>query len=374
MLAGIIWGMLYLHFDEPIAGIIPLTYSFLSLISLAFLTWRGNYKVYRATQLTLILLLPFFLMVALGGFVNSSAVILWGVLCPFGAVLFAKTAAPLRWMLFYVFLVLLGGILQPFTRVSNHLPPSLIVPIFFVLNILAVTGISFILLHYFVSERNKAYSLLREEQDKSERLLLNVLPVEIAQRLKDEPRIIADHLDSASVLFADIVGSTSLIAGMQPDEAVEWLNDLFSRFDRLVDKHHLEKIRTIGDGYMVASGAPVPRIDHAQAIALLGLEMCQEVAAMPALNGHKINIRVGVNSGPMVAGVIGKTKFHYDLWGDTVNTASRMESNGEPGRVQVTTQTYTLLKEEFDLELRGAIQIRGKGEMETWFVVGKKEP
>jgi adenylate cyclase len=136
----------------------------------------------------------------------------------------------------------------------------------------------------------------------------------------------------------------------------------------------LEKIRTIGDGYMVASGAPVPRIDHAQAIALLGLEMCQEVAAMPALNGHKINIRVGVNSGPMVAGVIGKTKFHYDLWGDTVNTASRMESNGEPGRVQVTTQTYTLLKEEFDLELRGAIQIRGKGEMETWFVVGKKEP
>jgi adenylate cyclase len=125
---------------------------------------------------------------------------------------------------------------------------------------------------------------------------------------------------------------------------------------------------------MVASGAPVPRIDHAQAIALLGLEMCQEVANMPALNGHKINIRVGINSGPMVAGVIGETKFHYDLWGDTVNTASRMESNGEPGRVQVTTQTYTLLKEEFDLEPRGAIQIRGKGEMETWFVVGKKEP
>lgn len=374
MLAGIIWGMLYLYFDEPIAGIIPLTYSLLSLISLAIFTWRGNYKVYRATQLTLILLLPFFLMVALGGFVNSSAVILWSVLCPFGAVLFAKMAAPPRWMLFYVFLVLLGGILQPFTRVSNNLPPPLIVPIFFVLNILAVTGIAFILLHYFVSERNKAYSLLREEQDRSERLLLNVLPVEIAQRLKDEPRIIADHLDSASVLFADIVGSTPLIAGMQPDEAVEWLNDLFSRFDRLVDKHRLEKIRTIGDGYMVASGAPAPRTDHAQAIALLGLEMCQEVATMPARNGHKINIRVGVNSGPMVAGVIGKTKFHYDLWGDTVNTASRMESHGEPGRVHVTTQTYILLKKEFDLEPRGTIQVRGKGEMETWFVVGKKEP
>ncbi|MGD2048641.1 MAG: adenylate/guanylate cyclase domain-containing protein [Chloroflexota bacterium] len=374
MLAGVIWGMLYLFFDEPIAGMIPLAYSLLSLISLAIFTWRGNYKVYRATQLILILLLPFFLMVALGGFVNSSAVILWSVLCPFGAVLFAKMAAPPRWMLFYVFLVILGGVLQPFTRASNNLPPTLIVPIFFVLNILAVTGIAFILLHYFVSERNKAYSLLREEQDRSERLLLNVLPIEIAQRLKDEPRIIADHLDSASVLFADIVGSTPLIAGMQPDEAVEWLNDLFSRFDRLVDKHRLEKIRTIGDGYMVASGAPVPRTDHAQAISLLGLEMCQEVATMPARNGHKINIRVGVNSGPMVAGVIGETKFHYDLWGDTVNTASRMESHGEPGRVQVTTQTYTLLKEEFDLEPRGAIQIRGKGEMETWFVVGKKEP
>jgi guanylate cyclase len=372
MLAGFVWGALYFGFGEPVAGLIPVTYSVLSLISSAIFYRTHHYNGYRITQLTLILLLPFFLMVALGGYVNSSAVVLWSLLCPFGALLFARSEESPRWMILYLALVLIGGILQPFARESNNLPPPLIVPIFFVLNIGAVTGIAFMLLHYFVREKDRAHALLVRERQRSEDLLLNVLPEEIAPRLKADTGIIADHFDSASVLFADIEGSTPLFEKMQPDEMVDWLNQMFSLFDRLVTGHGLEKIRTIGDNYMVASGAPRRRADHAQILTQLALEMCEEVAALPPRHGNKIEIRVGINSGPLVAGVIGETKFHYDLWGDTVNTASRMESHGEAGRIQITENTYRLIQYEFECEPRGSMQIKGKGEMETWFVLGRK--
>jgi guanylate cyclase len=311
-------------------------------------------------------------MLALGGFVGSSTIILWSVLCPFGALLFAKEKEPPRWMMLYLGSVVLAALLQPYARETNNLPRALIDPIFFILNIGAVTGIAFLLIYYYFRERQRAFGLLREEQERSESLLLNVLPVEIAPRLKSDNQTIADHFDSASVLFADIVGSTPLFAEMQPGEAVDWLNEVFSLFDRLVERHDLEKIRTIGDSYMVASGAPRPRPDHAQAIARLALEMRREVTALAPRNGHNIEIRVGINSGPLVAGVIGQTKFHYDLWGDTVNTASRMESHGKPGMIQINESTFRLLRDDFECERRGIIQIKGKGEMETWFVVSSK--
>jgi guanylate cyclase len=241
------------------------------------------------------------------------------------------------------------------------------------MNIGAVTGIAFLLLYYFVRERNRAYQLLREEQDRSDSLLLNVLPKEIALILKEEDRTIADYFDSASVLFADIVGSTPLFVTMDPEEIVDWLNEIFSMFDRLVEKHRLEKIRTIGDNYMVAAGVPQPRSDHANAIARLALDMLRGLEDVPPRNGNKVNFRIGINSGPMVASVIGKTKFHYDLWGDTVNTASRMESHGEPGRIHITDETYQLLKEQFLCERMGSAPIKGKGEMATWYVIGEKE-
>ena len=202
---------------------------------------------------------------------------------------------------------------------------------------------------------------------------MNVLPKEITLILKEEDRTIADYFDSASVLFADIVGSTPLFAKMDPEEIVDWLNEIFSMFDRLVEKHRLEKIRTIGDNYMVAAGVPQPRFDHASAIVRLGLDMLQGLEDVAPRNGNKVNFRIGINSGPMAAGVIGKTKFHYDLWGDTVNTASRMESHGEPGRIHITDETYKLLEEQFLCEPKGAVPIKGKGEMATWYVIGEKE-
>jgi guanylate cyclase len=371
-LAGFLWGILYLFFDEPVAGSIPIGYSVLSLASLGLFLLTRHYALYRNIQLITILLLPFLLMVALGGYVNSSAVILWSVLCPFGAILFTELRQAPRWMLAYLVLVALGGLLQPLARSSNNLPPTLVVPIFFMLNIGAVTAIAFILLYTFVRERDRAFGLLKEEQGRSERLLLNVLPREIAPTLKAGGRTIAQSYESASVLFADIVGSTPLFAELEPAEAVDWLNQAFSLFDGLVEKAGVEKIRTIGDNYMVASGVPTPREDHAEAIADLALEMIHGLEELPRINGRRIEFRLGINSGPLVAGVIGTTKFHYDLWGDTVNIASRMESHGVTGKVQIAEGTYQLLKDEFECNPRGRVSIKGKGELETWFLVGRK--
>ena len=189
------------------------------------------------------------------------------------------------------------------------------------------------------------------------RLLLNVLPKKIAKILKSNSDTIADRYDSASVLFADIVGSTPLFAELEPTEVVDWLNQVYSTFDHLVEEFNLEKIRTIGDNYMVAAGVPTPRSDHAKVISQFAIEMIRHLDRIPARNGNRIDIRIGINSGPLVAGVIGKSKFDYDVWGDTVNIASRMESQGEVGKIQITNNTYNLIKDEFACVSRGEVKI-----------------
>lgn len=213
--------------------------------------------------------------------------------------------------------------------------------------------------------------LLAIEQGKSERLLLNVLPAEVAAVLKEEERTIAAYYESVSVLFADMVGSTPLASQMSPVEWVDLLNKVFLEFDSLVGKYGVEKIRTIGDNYMVAAGVPSPRPDHAHVLADLALDMLERLKAMQS-SGTPVAFRIGINSGPAVAGVIGKEKFHYDLWGDAVNVASRMESQGIPGKVQITRATYELVKDAFECEKHGVMSVKGKGEMETWYILGKK--
>ena len=213
---------------------------------------------------------------------------------------------------------------------------------------------------------------LDAERAESERLLLNILPEPVAQRLKTEPGVIADRYESASVLFADIVGFTPLSETLTAEEMVEWLNEVYSAFDALVEQHGVEKIRTIGDGYMVAAGVPFERADHASAITRLALDIKAYFEALAPVHGHEANFRIGINSGSVVGGVIGTHKFQYDLWGDAVNTAARMESHGVPGRIQISEATYQVVKDDFVLEARGPIEVKGKGRMETWFVVGER--
>ena len=220
--------------------------------------------------------------------------------------------------------------------------------------------------------RKQAQKALRIEQEKVEQLLLNVLPPPIVSRLKHKQSSIADHFAEATVLFADIVGFTTIADLISPTSLVDLLNEIFSSFDLLTQKYGLEKIKTIGDAYMVAGGIPTPRNDHAQAIANLALDMQQAITRFNQEHNENFSIRIGIHTGPVVAGVIGIKKFIYDLWGDTVNTASRMESHGLAGCIQVTDTTYNLLQDQFLFEERGTIPVKGKGQMRTYFLKGIK--
>lgn len=212
---------------------------------------------------------------------------------------------------------------------------------------------------------------LRAEQEKSDRLLLNILPHSIAERLKDGEGTIADKFPDVSVLFADIVGFTELATELTPERLVHSLNEIFSSFDQLAERHGLEKIKTIGDAYMVVGGLPIPRPDHAQAIADMALDMQSAIGEFNNREDTRLQIRIGIHSGPVIAGIIGRFKFIYDLWGDAVNTASRMESHGLPDSIQVSPATYAILRDQYQFVERGSIDIKGKGDMLTFLLIGK---
>src|SRR5208283_1446959 len=296
-------------------------------------------------------------------FKESSVVIIWAALCPIVSLLVEVLRQTVLWIVGFVLLLIVSAILQPYLTPAAL--PEAFVTWFFVLNLGSVIAIVFALLYYFVGQRNFF-------QDRSETLLLNILPKEISEALKTDQSAIAAHYESASVLFADIVGFTPMAAAMTPLRVVNLLNDVFHCFDDLVEKYDLEKIKTIGDCYMVAAGVPRERPDHAAALVQLALDMRRAVGSR-TFGDQKLAFRIGINSGPVVAGVIGRKKFIYDLWGAAVNLASRMESHGESGTIQITRSTYDLIRNQFDCESRGTIKVKGADDMEAWHVLRRKD-
>ena len=214
---------------------------------------------------------------------------------------------------------------------------------------------------------------MQHQQEQTERLLLNILPASIANRLKQEPGNIAEYFDDVTVLFADIVGFTQIATSVSATTLVNLLNQIFSVFDRLSLEYDLEKIKTIGDAYMLVGGLPKRSSNHPQAVASMALEMQNAIAKFNQRNNLDLTIRIGIHTGAVVAGVIGLQKFSYDLWGDTVNIASRMESHGLPGKIQVTQETYNRLQDEFILETRGEISVKGRGAMTTYLLRSKRQ-
>lgn len=367
---AVIWGLLYVGFDEPWAGAVPLSYAVITAITLTIARRTDTWGWYREMQFALIVLLPFLLMVILGGFVDGSAVIIWALLSPFGALLSTKPRQAVFWFASYGILTVSAVILGDIRTAPTNLP-VVIRNGLFVANLVAPAGIAFLVVREFVAQRDRARAALRVEQEKSESLLLNVLPEEVAGQLKDNRDAIAEHYDSVSVLFADIVGFTPISASMSPDRLVHTLNDVFSHFDEIAQEHGVEKIRTIGDNYMVAAGLPSRRADHAECLADMAIAMRDY--QQKSDKGHPPFVfRIGINSGPLVAGVIGTSRFQYDIWGDTVNVASRMESHGIPGEIQVSTATKELLGDSFELRRRGMIEVKGKDSMETWILEGRQ--
>jgi adenylate cyclase len=240
-------------------------------------------------------------------------------------------------------------------------------------NTVVSCGVLLLIVSYALGEAARAETAAERQYERSERLLTNILPSPIADRLKKESNVvIADRHDEASILFADMEGFTAQASETAPDELVRFLNRVFSDFDRLVDRHGLEKIKTTGDAYMVISGAPAARPDHAQALATLALEMREAAMEWRDPRGRRVPVRIGISSGPIVAGVVGTRKFFYDVWGDAVNVAARMETTGVAGKIQISHSVYERLKDQFVLESRGEIEVKGKGSMQTWFLTGRK--
>jgi adenylate cyclase len=367
---SLVWGSLYLILGSPI-GYVPFVYFVVSLGAIVVFARTRSLPQLLSVELIDILLAPTFSMIPLGGFVAAGGVGLWGILAPLGALVFNGVRSGIRWYVAFVAVFLASGVAG---EAWGDLPrlPALFTSVMLGLNVAVGGTIVFTLLALFAQQRQDALAALRIEQDKAENLLLNILPRSIADRLRASSQTIADQFSSASILFADVVDFTPRSEHLPPAEVVGILDHLFSYFDTLVERDGLEKIKTIGDCYMVAAGVPSPRPDHARALAVVALDMLEAVRSNGAVGDLGLQLRVGINSGPVVAGVIGRKRFLYDLWGDAVNIASRMQSQGTPGCIQVTRATYELLKDEFICEPRGTVTVKGKGDMETWYVLGRE--
>ncbi|MHA1564533.1 MAG: adenylate/guanylate cyclase domain-containing protein [Alphaproteobacteria bacterium] len=363
--ASILWGAIYLVILGPTL-VVLITSSFTLVVG-------GALVAFLATKRFGLLVYPFFLMIlwnptamqwSLGGFAASGVVMTWSLLAPICALMFLSVRQALWW--FAAFLALLAVSLYFDSEVARWARPlghgtSML---FFAMNLIGPSVAIFLSMLYFVQA-------FRNEHARSEGLLLNILPGPIADRLKQQKEVIADRFSDVTILFADIVDFTALSARIAPEELVRMLNMVFSAFDRLSEKHGLEKIKTIGDSYMVVGGLPEPRPDHAEAVAAMALDMLKEIDRIGIELGRPLGLRIGIGTGPVVAGVIGTRKFAYDLWGDAVNTASRMESQGITNAIQLSLETYQRLKDTYICEPRGVIDVKGKGELQTYLLKRK---
>jgi adenylate cyclase len=360
---SLVWGTLYLALGAT-SGLVAYAYFAISLASIGLFARTQNFELLLRIQLLDITLAPTLSMWPTAGILASGAVGLWGILGPLGALVFSSVRSSVRWFFLFVVAFLAAGIAGEVTGGLSSLPRWFSTTML-ALNVVVGGAVVFTLLAVFAQQR-------RDAQDRAENLLLNILPRSIADKLKAKPQTISDSFTAASILFADVADFTPMAEHVAPAELVNMLDRLFGHFDGLAERYDLEKIKTIGDCYMAAAGIPLPRADHAQALALVALDMLDAVEFHGAMGDLGLELRIGINSGPVVAGVIGRKRFLYDLWGDAVNIASRMQTEGTPGRIQITRATYELLKDEFVCEPRGTIPIKGKADMETWYLVSRR--
>jgi guanylate cyclase len=357
-LAGVVYLIIGLLAERPLVAMFAVIQFGCQLVNLAIFSRKRRLEPMVWTIVTLGLLTIFSGVLTLGGLALSAGNVIWAIIAPLGAILLIGGRASLPAYLALAAVVIAGALLDPLIAKDQALPHGAAVAAT-VINVLGPAAIALGLVRYIDGQRLVA----RRESDA---LLRNVLPEPIAERLKAGERVIADHFDRASVLFADVVDFTPFAESQTAQQIVAVLNDLFTGFDRLAERFGLEKIKTIGDAYMAVAGVPEPRDDHADVLMQMALAMHAQVAAREPVAGRRLQVRIGIASGPVVAGVIGERKFSYDLWGDTVNTAARMESSGIPDKIQVTDATRRLLEARYPFVRREGVEVKGKGIMSTW--------
>ena len=395
MFASVLWLAVYWSFGQRFSTLIPITFQMISVCTMVFFLKTRKLEVFCLTQLALFLFTPFILQWSIGNFVNASGVSLWALLAPVGAIVILGTKESVPWFIAYIFMTALSGMFDFVLQWDVKLLDPKTVTVFFVLNFVSISAMMYILLWYFSREKAKLRKMVEAqshavttEKELSERLLLNILPSAIADRLKRQESNIADGHADVTVMFADIVNFTKMSEELSPNETVHLLNDIFSEFDSLAEKYGVEKIKTVGDAYMAAGGlvgkyggssnndggrageSEGGKGQYVDAMANISLEMHQFVSRYVVPNGQKLALRIGLATGPVVAGVIGRRKFSYDLWGDTVNIASRMCSEGEPEHTQVDVVTYRRLHNRYNFGEMHQIQVKGKGAMQVYNLKG----
>jgi class 3 adenylate cyclase len=372
---SILWLALYWAMGIKFSSTVPLSYLTISAVSLAYYVYTLNFVVFRTLQVSLFLFMPFIMQWSIGSYVSSSGVALWALLAPVGVMIFQGAKQSLPWYAAYIVLTAVSGFFDFWLTSGQESGVTMqSIAVFFTLNFAAMSTIMYLLISYFVRQRDKLQdavheqnALLHIEQGKSEALLLNILPAPIARRLKESQDIIADGFADVTVMFADIIDFTRLSEELPPKAMVELLNQIFSKFDSMAEFHRLEKIKTIGDAYLVAGGLlehdgvdfAVDARDYTSSSLKLALEMRQYMVTLSKERGMNLAIHIGICSGPVVAGVIGTRKFIYDLWGDTVNTASRITDEARSGIILVDAVTYRRSRHQFEFE--GPINVVGKG-------------
>ncbi len=380
---SMLWLFIYWQLGPQFSTTVPFVFQLLLAGNLAIYLKTRNFDLFRHTQLGLFLFMPFVAQWSIGNFITASGVSLWGLLAPVGAILFCGVRESIAWFVAYIFMTALSGFFD-FYLADSVVSTAQSVPIrtsvfFFVLNFITVSSIVYLLLRYSTLEKEKAaqrldeaHRLLQIEQERSERLLLNILPGPVAERLKNNSQTIADGFADVTVMFADIVNFTRVAEGMTPQQVFAMLNRIFSSFDELAEKYSMEKIKTIGDAYMVAGGLNTASTNYTDAIVDMALDMRDLLHRDFNVNQMHLEVRIGIGTGPVVAGVVGKKKFIYDLWGDTVNIASRLTSEGVPGMIQVDETTYRRLLGRYEFQEPQTIYLKGKGNMVIYRLNGRK--
>jgi class 3 adenylate cyclase len=380
---SMLWLFLYGQMGPQFSATAPFIFQLLLVGNLIYYLRSGNFDRFRYSQLALFLFAPFAVQWSIGNFITASGTSLWGLLAPIGAVLFFGVRESLAWFIAYIFLTALSGFFDYFladTLASNAPKISIRTSVFFfALNFAAISSIVYLLLRYAVQEKAKAqasleatHRLLQDEQERSERLLLNILPGPIAERLKHDCQTIADGFADVTVMFVDIVNFTRIAEKMTPQQVFAMLNRIFSSFDELAEHHATEKIKTIGDAYMVAGGLNNEQSNYTQSIAELAVAMRDLLHRDFTVNDMHLDVRIGIGTGPVVAGVVGKKKFIYDLWGDTVNLASRITSEGTPGMIHVDETTYQRLLHRFSFDEPRVLHLKGKGDTVVYRLDGER--
>ncbi len=381
--APMFWLGVYWLMGIQLSATLPFGFQLVLVATLLIYVATRSFSFFCYAQLSLFLFFPFVAQLSIGSFISASGVVLWGILAPICAVSVLGARASIPWFAGHVAIILMCGLVD--YQLANSLQTTPHVPlrtsaVFFSLNFIAISSMAYFLLRYaavqkerYEAELNEAHRLLQIEQDRSEKLLLNILPTPIAERLKMENQTIADGFADVTVMFADIVNFTSIAEGMAPSRIFAMLNTIFSGFDDLAEKHQLEKIKTIGDAYMVAGGLNNEvDINYTEAIADMALEMGALLRTNSELRPLQLEIRMGIGTGPVIAGVVGRKKFIYDLWGDTVNIASRITTEGIPGSIHVDSTTYLRLRSKFEFDAPCSMYLKGKGETTVYRLAGRK--